>query len=136
MLENGFTNIRDMIRVLYPQRWLPYRYLGPFVFDQWDARAAAASDSFPRDLARRAMVVVSDRDEIVPPAMGKEIFGALRASGETHESGERGGGGGIRLRPVGRLVVLEGALHEDAWRYREWTRAVKQYLEDLESETK
>jgi hypothetical protein len=25
---------------------------------------------------------------------------------------------------------VEGALHEDAWRYREWTVAMKRYLED------
>jgi hypothetical protein len=34
-----------------PAAWLPYRYLGPFV---------------------------SERCEVVPPAMGQEIFGALR----------------------------------------------------------
>lgn len=48
VLENAFSNMPDMLRVLYPQRWLPYRYLGPFVCDRWDARAAAASLKFPR----------------------------------------------------------------------------------------
>jgi uncharacterized protein len=133
VLENAFTSVPDMVRVLYPQRWLPYRYLGPFVRDQWDARAAAASHIFPRRLARRAMVLVSERDEVVPPEMGREIFGALRASENTQEGQEMM----MREQPeqerkfLGRFVVVEGALHEDAWRYREWTRAVKQYLEDL-----
>jgi hypothetical protein len=137
VLENAFTSVPDMLRVLYPQRWLPYRYLGPFVQDRWDARAAAgASHLFPHDLARRAMVLVSERDEVVPPGMSREIFGALRESGgnNTRENGE-GVVGGMRMRELlGRFVVVEGALHEDAWRYREWRRAVKQYLEDLESE--
>ena len=118
-----------MLRALYPQRWLPYRYLGPFVRDRWDARAAAAAHIFPRGLARRAMVLVSERDEVVPPAMGREIFEVLRASGDAEE-GVDGGPGGV----VGRLVVLERALHEDAWRYRDWTQAMKQYLESLERE--
>src|SRR6267154_3041572 len=85
VLENAFTSVPDMLRVLYPQRLLPYHYLGPFVCDRWDTRTAVASHTFPRDLARRAMVLVSERDEVVPPAMGKEIFGALRESGGNQE---------------------------------------------------
>jgi uncharacterized protein len=136
VLENAFTSVPDMLRVLYPQRLLPYRYLGPFVCDRWDARAAAASDTFPRELARRAMVLVSERDEVVPPAMGKEIFGALRASVGNQEGWWEGVGGGMRMQePLGRFVVVEGALHEDAWRYREWTRALKKYLEDIYKDT-
>ena len=133
VLENAFTSVPDMLRVLYPQRLLPYRYLGPFVCDRWDARAAAAEHTFPRDLARRAMVLVSERDEVVPPAMGKEIFGALRASaGNQPEEEWKGVGGSMRMQdPLGRFVVVEGALHEDAWRYREWTRAMKKYFEDI-----
>jgi pimeloyl-ACP methyl ester carboxylesterase len=128
VLENAFTSVPDMLRVLYPQRLLPYRYLGPFVRDRWDVRAAVASHTFPRDIARRAMVLVSERDEVVPPAMGKEIFGALRASGGNQE----GVGGSMRMQDsLGRLVMVEGALHEDAWRYREWTRAMKTYFEDI-----
>jgi hypothetical protein len=131
VLENAFTSVPDMLRVLYPQRLLPYRYLGPFVCDRWDARAAAASDTFPRELARRAMVLVSEGDEVVPPAMGKEIFGALRATAGNQEGWEAVGGSMRMQEPLGRFVVVEGALHEDAWRYREWTRAMKKYMEDI-----
>jgi uncharacterized protein len=136
VVENAFTSVPDMVRTLYPQAWLPYRYLGPFVYDRWDASAAAAAHMFPRSLARRAMVLVSERDEIVPPAMGREIFGALqlRASGGMGEDGERRGVAGGSRESLGRFVVLEGALHEDAWRYRNWSRAMQQYLEDLQQE--
>jgi uncharacterized protein len=65
------------------------------------------------------MVLVSERDEVVPPAMGKEIFGALRVFGDTRESGEGVGG-----KILGRFVVVSGALHEDPWWYREWTRSI------------
>ena len=134
VLENAFTSVPDMVRTLYPQRWLPYRYLGPFVCDRWDASAAAAAHVFPRNLARRAMVLVSERDEVVPPAMGWEIFNALRlrASGGMSEDGERRCVAGESREPLGRFVVLEGALHEDAWRYRNWSRAMQQYLEGLQ----
>ena len=124
VLENAFTSVPDMVRALYPQRWLPYRYLGPFVRDKWDARAAAAAiaHKFPQGLARRTMVLVSERDEVVPPTMGREISDLLRGSRDMNG----------RRESLGRLVVLEGALHEDAWRYQDWSRAMKQYLEDLE----
>ncbi|KAH9954940.1 hypothetical protein BC827DRAFT_913897 [Russula dissimulans] len=117
VLENAFTSVPDMLRALYPQRWLPYRYLGPFVRDRWDARAAAAARNFPR--GRRTMVLVSERDEVVPPAMGREIFDALQEGGEGVDTG----------RKVGRWVVLEGALHEDGWQYRDWSRAMAEYFE-------
>ena len=134
VLENAFTSVPDMLRALYPQRWLPYRYLGPFVRDRWDARAAAAAaapHNFPRGLARRTMVLVSERDEVVPPAMGREIFDALQASEGAEEGGE-GADAGRKQERLGRCVVLDGALHEDAWRYRDWSRAMVKYLEDLQ----
>ncbi|KAH9057486.1 Alpha/Beta hydrolase protein, partial [Lactarius vividus] len=115
VLENAFTSVPDMLRALYPQRWLPYRYLGPFVVDRWDARAAARDMRRRCALAHRAMVLVSERDEVVPPAMGQEIFDALKAPSGTDGR-------------IGRLVVLERALHEDAWRHRDWSQAMKQYL--------
>ncbi|KAH8984456.1 Alpha/Beta hydrolase protein [Lactarius akahatsu] len=118
VLENAFTSVPDMLRALYPQRWLPYRYLGPFVVDRWDARAAARGIR-RRALAHRAMVLVSERDEVVPPVMGQEIFDALKVPSGTDGR-------------IGRLVVLERALHEDAWRHRDWSQAMKQYLCDLE----
>ncbi|KAH9979847.1 Alpha/Beta hydrolase protein [Lactifluus volemus] len=125
VLENAFTSVPDMLRALYPQRWLPYRYLGPFVRDRWDARAATAAHTFPRGLARRAMVLVSERDEVVPPAMGREIFEVLQASGDAQE-------GWAREVAMRRLVMIEGALHEDAWRYRDWAQVMKQYFETLD----
>ena len=120
VLENAFTSVPDMLRALYPQHWLPYRYLGPFVCDRWNPRAAATTHTFPHGLARHAMVLVSERDEVVPPSMGREIFGVLWASGVGDV--EEGGGGVVGAgtdwtrEPLGRLVVslvLEGALHED-----------------------
>ena len=130
VLENGFTSVPDMVRALYPQRWLPYRYLGPFVRDKWDARAAAAeiAHKFPQGLARRTMVLVSERDEVVPPAMGREIFNVLQGSRDMMDEKGEGAVADGRREPLGRFVVLEGALHEDAWRYRDWCRAMKQYL--------
>jgi hypothetical protein len=80
------------------------------------------------------MVLVSERDEVVPPAMGREISDLLRGSRDMDEK-EEGAVADGRRESLGRMVVLEGALHEDAWRYRDWSRAIKQYLDDLRSVT-
>ncbi|GAA5830554.1 hypothetical protein JCM11251_002513 [Rhodosporidiobolus azoricus] len=37
IVENPLPSIPIMVRALYPQKWLPYHYLGPFAFDKWDA---------------------------------------------------------------------------------------------------
>ncbi|KAG6846648.1 hypothetical protein H0H93_012662, partial [Arthromyces matolae] len=45
ILENPFASIPGMIEALYPQKWLPYRYLKPFVWDRWDALGALKESS-------------------------------------------------------------------------------------------
>ncbi|GAA5905378.1 hypothetical protein JCM6882_003142 [Rhodosporidiobolus microsporus] len=82
ILENPLPSIPIMVRALYPQKWLPYHYLGPFAFDKWDAAgrigrlAAGAAAAKKGGEARggggvgtsplRSLWVRSGRDEIVP----------------------------------------------------------------------
>lgn len=40
VLETPFTSIRAMLLALYPQKWLPYSYLGLFLRNRWDSAAA------------------------------------------------------------------------------------------------
>lgn len=37
LLETPFTSVRDMLRELYPQKWLPYRYLGGILWNHWNS---------------------------------------------------------------------------------------------------
>lgn len=37
LLETPFTSVRDMLKELYPQKWLPYRYLGGFLWNHWNS---------------------------------------------------------------------------------------------------
>lgn len=37
LLETPFTSLRAMLISLYPQKFLPYRYLGPFLMSTWDS---------------------------------------------------------------------------------------------------
>lgn len=169
ILENPFSSIPDMVRALYPQKWLPYRFLAPFAWDKWNALAAMKlaskhsssptsetvsshkdvkvtstsapkiftnSDNSKREhysepgldqgvrddqvystlgrVAKNMLVLVSARDEVVPREMGEAIYAA------------RPGGGDARL------VVIERALHEDAWRQNQWAREVSNYLENTQ----
>lgn len=40
ILETPFLSIQSMLVTLYPQRWLPYRYLWPFLRNWWDSESA------------------------------------------------------------------------------------------------
>ncbi|KAI9853789.1 MAG: hypothetical protein M1824_000899 [Vezdaea acicularis] len=43
ILETPFTSVKDMLVAIYPQRWLPYRYLYPFLRNKWDSMSALKS---------------------------------------------------------------------------------------------
>lgn len=43
LLETPFTSLRAMLIALYPQKFLPYRYLGPFLMSTWDSEGALSS---------------------------------------------------------------------------------------------
>ncbi|KAE8149484.1 Alpha/Beta hydrolase protein [Aspergillus avenaceus] len=40
ILEAPSSSIKDMLISLYPQKWLPYRYLWPFSWNHWDCTTA------------------------------------------------------------------------------------------------
>lgn len=85
VLETPFLSMRTMLETVYPQRWLPYRYLWPFLRTNLDMQvnlgviAAAAEDSVqstatgvvaaspasPSSLPR-VLVLDAGDDELVP----------------------------------------------------------------------
>ncbi|OCH87960.1 hypothetical protein OBBRIDRAFT_795700 [Obba rivulosa] len=120
VLENPFASIPGMVEALYPQRWLPYRYLTPFAFDRWDAVAAMrkarnAPGSLLERLSRNMLVMLSEKDEMVPPTMGKGLFEASESTTQEHE--------GLR-----RCVTIRDGLHEDAWMQRQWLTEICDYI--------
>ncbi|EIM81341.1 uncharacterized protein STEHIDRAFT_171736 [Stereum hirsutum FP-91666 SS1] len=206
ILENPFLSIPHMLRALYPQKWLPYHYMGGLVWDTWDVEgvvrrlvtrqqermegASGADDlgvekavevevrkeceemvkenvkvaerSLLEALLPDMMVLLSEKDELVPNEQGRQIwedtapFRSLSlsrsrtcsSSGSQHDrSGSdrvTGTKGGVDARVgvddadmdgdggLARLVVIEKALHEDAWKYRRWGVEMRRYIRDVE----
>ena len=40
LLETPFVDLKAMLVALYPQKYLPYRYLAPFLWSTWDSKTA------------------------------------------------------------------------------------------------
>ncbi|KAM0515501.1 hypothetical protein ACHAPE_006026 [Trichoderma viride] len=73
LLETPFTNTRAMLTSLYPQKWLPYRHLWPFLRNHLDSWANLGT------IANKAQkpgvyIVEGGKDELVPPDHGKILF--------------------------------------------------------------
>ncbi|KAJ5513271.1 hypothetical protein N7463_002823 [Penicillium fimorum] len=84
ILEAPTSSIKDMLISLYPQKWLPYRYLWPFSWNTWDIKAnmkqmATWRDqpgsqianpetipSTPRSLPA-ILLLSAEKDEMIPP---------------------------------------------------------------------
>ncbi|PFH62452.1 hypothetical protein XA68_13519 [Ophiocordyceps unilateralis] len=67
ILETPFTNTRAMLQALYPQKWLPYQHLWPFLrnhLDSWKnlGLIAAKKQRYPPAV----YLVEAAKDELVP----------------------------------------------------------------------
>lgn len=129
VLENPFASIPRMVKALYPERWAPYRHLAPLAFDKWDAIAAMhkstdeeiGSGSVLKRLTEDMMMILSEKDEVVPKEMGAELFEV--AVGSRANANDR----------VGRKIVIQDALHENAWEQRQWLKEMKRYMTEIEA---
>ncbi|GAA5849716.1 hypothetical protein JCM9279_001991 [Rhodotorula babjevae] len=146
ILENPLPSIPHMVRALYPQRWLPYHYLGPLAFDKWDALGRlerlerSASTSSAGELAPRSLWIRSGRDEIIPGGDGdgvrrmyaawvrateQERGGARREQQDDVESGSR----------RSRWVDVAGALHDTAYLEWRWRDEIRTFLAEVAGAT-
>jgi fermentation-respiration switch protein FrsA (DUF1100 family) len=84
ILETPFTSIRDMLVALYPQRWLPYRYLWPFLWNRWDNINAlqTLSRGIPdRQPPLQILVLQAGKDELVPASHSLTLVDICRDCG-------------------------------------------------------
>lgn len=72
VLEAPFTNVRDMMKAIYPQKWLPYQYLWPFLRNRLDSMAAMEK-MVEKARKPRITLVVAGEDELVPSHLGDTL---------------------------------------------------------------
>lgn len=72
ILETPFTSVSDMLRSLYPQKWLPYHYLSPFLRSSWPVKEYLAQIANKNEKPR-IMIVQAENDEMVESWMAPEI---------------------------------------------------------------
>jgi fermentation-respiration switch protein FrsA (DUF1100 family) len=74
ILETPFLSIKAMLDTLYPQKWLPYRYLWPFLRNHLDSSAAlnAMQRGFKKINSKPPSVLILEagKDELVPREHG------------------------------------------------------------------
>ncbi|KAI5843809.1 Alpha/Beta hydrolase protein [Morchella snyderi] len=119
ILETPFVGVPNMLRVLYPQRWLPYRYLSVFLWSTWDMAAACAEVVEKKGGGAggvQVLVVSAGMDEVVP-------------AGETAAVEElmRGMVGGERVKSV----VVQGALHVECAVRPQGREEIVRFIEGL-----
>lgn len=92
LLETPFVSVKAMLLALYPQKWLPYRYLWPFLLNHWDTREALKrlADSCEdnqisanlEDSTRiRILILQAEKDELVPASQSLELEAYAREVG-------------------------------------------------------
>ncbi|KAB8446171.1 hypothetical protein FH972_025153 [Carpinus fangiana] len=72
LMETPFTSIRNMLSTLYPQKWLPYRYLWPLLWNWWDNEAAMRQLATTR-ATPPIQIVAAGKDEVVPSTHGRDV---------------------------------------------------------------
>jgi uncharacterized protein len=74
ILETPFTNIQDMLVTIYPQKWLPYRYLWPFLWNHLDSwRALEQISSKSSTSLPKVVILEAEKDELVPKSHGDAL---------------------------------------------------------------
>lgn len=144
LLETPFTSVRDMLKELYPQKWLPYRYLGFFLWNHWDSieglrRVGVCSWSpHPGDSAAnphynksgrkggitthatnavrlpKILILQAGKDELAPAGHALKLESLCR-----------------RLGMDVKRVVVKNALHADAITKYTGRAAVVAFLKDI-----
>ena len=125
LLETPFVSVKAMLLVLYPQKWLPYRYLGPFLRNHWDSREAlqrlAGTQREDTKLtgsenqqSAKILILQAGKDELVPASQGLELEACARA-----------------LKLDVQRIEVKGALHNEVSMKASGRAAIVQFLRDI-----
>ncbi|RLL96879.1 hypothetical protein CFD26_106180 [Aspergillus turcosus] len=83
ILEAPMSSTKDMLISLYPQKWLPYRYLWPFLWNNWSSAVALERMARWRDQSRDQrghehavppiLLLSAEKDEVIPAYAAVEL---------------------------------------------------------------
>lgn len=77
ILETPFLSVREMLLEMYPQKWLPYRYLGPFLWTHLDSLKAlgdlSGSSKDHSMQTPKVVILQAGKDELVSRYHGEAL---------------------------------------------------------------
>jgi len=117
ILETPFVSVKEMLVALYPQKWLPYRYLGFALWNRWEL-IVALEKIVNRGWKGRMLVVEAGKDEVVPVGQAARIAEVARKAGVHMEEGR-----------------VEGALHEECLAKPKGRKMMGEFLTRVVGET-
>lgn len=129
LLETPFTSLKAMLISLYPQKFLPYRYLGPFLWSTWDSEAAlvkiaqilkernneTASSKGIGQTPLHILLLEAGEDELVPKGDAVRLLEACR-TGSTIEAKHK---------------IVSSALHTNVMMKSEGKREIVSFLRNV-----
>ncbi|KAL8648645.1 MAG: hypothetical protein Q9210_004871 [Variospora velana] len=111
LLETPFVSVRAMLTTIYPQKWLPYRYLGPFLRNHWDSRAALKKIASSPCSIPKVLILQAANDELVPNTQSLDLEGVCQD-----------------LQMEIQRKVVSNALHTEVATKAEGRRAIVNFL--------
>lgn len=108
VLETPFTNTKAMLTALYPQKWLPYRHLWPFLRNHLDSWANFGIISRKKHEHRPGIYLVeAGNDELVPAGHGASLYRRCQDVGLSVERHKIRGAlhNGVMVRKEGKQTI-------------------------------
>ncbi|OAV99441.1 hypothetical protein PTTG_25379 [Puccinia triticina 1-1 BBBD Race 1] len=115
ILENPLPSVPQMVKVLYPSKWLPYHYLGPLALDRWHSAEALQAI----DTRLPILFIQSQLDELVPPSLTRDLYDLTR-SARLSKSPD--------LDPRVAYSVIPHALHDNAFSKSRYRLSIHQFI--------
>ncbi|GBB92426.1 hypothetical protein RclHR1_02000007 [Rhizophagus clarus] len=109
IIENTFTSIKDMVETIYPQNWLPYKYLVrlPFVlWNKWENSRLIQEITIP------ILFLSSRNDEIIPQEQMLKLYKLAEKSEKKV------------------WVNFDKALHMDTYTHRGYVETINKFINE------
>lgn len=114
-LETPFFNVRSILVALYPQKFLPYRYLHPFLRSTWDSQEALQRIAAVHQPRRPKVLILQAGSDGIVPAGQAETLRSVCAEGTLDV----------------KLILIKGALYTEIMAKREGRNVAVPFLKTI-----